>query len=279
VQSALPLASTAAPLMNGTAAAGSATAWSRGDHVHPSDTSRLALTGGILSGNLQVNGAGGIVSTGLSITGASGGIGAASITATGGMTSPGYTVTSSGVNLNANGLTVDGATWIALAWNSAFNFLNLAINGGNIGNLVYSPPNSAGTNYVTTLSSVPTDGYAYIIVPAFSTGTWLTFDITTSDRRIKSNLVPAGDALDRINAIPVYTGDQVNPTTRQYERHLDYTILAQEVEDVLPSAYRPPMPTPETGLASLSTLSLVTTLWRGVQQLSERLAALETARA
>ena len=37
-------ASTALPLMDGTAAAGSSTAWSRGDHVHPTDTSRYSAT-------------------------------------------------------------------------------------------------------------------------------------------------------------------------------------------------------------------------------------------
>jgi len=45
--------STTPPLMDGTAAAGTATAYARGDHVHPSDTSRLAVgatAGGDLSG-------------------------------------------------------------------------------------------------------------------------------------------------------------------------------------------------------------------------------------
>jgi hypothetical protein len=64
----VPVASTANPLMNGTATPGVATAWSRGDHVHPTDTSRAAasalasylpLVGGTLSGALtapQANG-------------------------------------------------------------------------------------------------------------------------------------------------------------------------------------------------------------------------------
>jgi hypothetical protein len=77
VMAALPVASTAAPLMNGTAAAGATTAWSRGDHVHPTDTSRYAasnpsnfqtaaqvtsslaaylpLSGGIITGGLNIN--------------------------------------------------------------------------------------------------------------------------------------------------------------------------------------------------------------------------------
>jgi hypothetical protein len=40
----VPIASTTTPLMDGTAAAGSAAAWSRGDHVHPVDTSRYAAS-------------------------------------------------------------------------------------------------------------------------------------------------------------------------------------------------------------------------------------------
>lgn len=46
-------ASDTAPAMDGTASAGSATTYSRGDHVHPSDTSRQAVitATGILKGN------------------------------------------------------------------------------------------------------------------------------------------------------------------------------------------------------------------------------------
>jgi Chaperone of endosialidase len=60
---AIPAASTLTPTMNGTATAGVATTWSRGDHVHPVDTSRAAqaslanylpLTGGNLTGALGV---------------------------------------------------------------------------------------------------------------------------------------------------------------------------------------------------------------------------------
>jgi hypothetical protein len=40
----VPVGSNAAPLMNGTAAAGTGAAWSRADHVHPTDTSRYAAS-------------------------------------------------------------------------------------------------------------------------------------------------------------------------------------------------------------------------------------------
>jgi hypothetical protein len=42
--------------MNGTAAAGSSTAYTRGDHRHPSDTAKLDTAGGIITGSLTVNG-------------------------------------------------------------------------------------------------------------------------------------------------------------------------------------------------------------------------------
>lgn len=43
--SALPSASSTAPKMNGAAAAGTEAAFARGDHVHPTDTTRLSATG------------------------------------------------------------------------------------------------------------------------------------------------------------------------------------------------------------------------------------------
>jgi hypothetical protein len=46
-----PPASAAPPLMDGTASAGAATAWSRGDHIHPFDTSRAPLASPAFTGN------------------------------------------------------------------------------------------------------------------------------------------------------------------------------------------------------------------------------------
>jgi Chaperone of endosialidase len=48
----VPLPATTTPLMNGPPSVGSLATFSRGDHVHPSDTTRLALTGGALTGPL-----------------------------------------------------------------------------------------------------------------------------------------------------------------------------------------------------------------------------------
>jgi Chaperone of endosialidase len=46
--------SDAAPTMNGVAAAGTSLQYARGDHVHPSDTTRIAKAGDAMAGNLHV---------------------------------------------------------------------------------------------------------------------------------------------------------------------------------------------------------------------------------
>lgn len=51
---AVPVASSTTPLMDGTGAVGTGTTWARADHVHPSDTSRLALAGGTMTGAIAM---------------------------------------------------------------------------------------------------------------------------------------------------------------------------------------------------------------------------------
>jgi hypothetical protein len=54
VTAALPVASSTTPAMNGTAAVGTGTTWARADHVHPSDTTRLPIAGGTMTGALTL---------------------------------------------------------------------------------------------------------------------------------------------------------------------------------------------------------------------------------
>ena len=56
VKDAIPGATSTTPKMDGTAAVGSETTWAKGDHVHPSDTSKLSLSGGTMSGNIAMGG-------------------------------------------------------------------------------------------------------------------------------------------------------------------------------------------------------------------------------
>jgi hypothetical protein len=55
VTAAVPLGSSTMPVMDGTATIGTLGTWAHADHVHSSDTSRLALAGGTLTGALVVN--------------------------------------------------------------------------------------------------------------------------------------------------------------------------------------------------------------------------------
>lgn len=50
-------AATEVPAMDGTAVVGTSVKYAREDHVHPSDTSKLSLTGGTMTGFLTLSGA------------------------------------------------------------------------------------------------------------------------------------------------------------------------------------------------------------------------------
>src|SRR5215467_13117060 len=52
ISAAVPVASGSLPAMDGAGNAGAATTWSRGDHVHPSDTTRVAKAGDTMTGPL-----------------------------------------------------------------------------------------------------------------------------------------------------------------------------------------------------------------------------------
>jgi hypothetical protein len=71
-------ASTTTPLVNGTAAVGTGTTWARSDHVHPSDTSRVAIAGGaaaVMTGSFTPASVAGIVGTITNDSAAAGSIG------------------------------------------------------------------------------------------------------------------------------------------------------------------------------------------------------------
>jgi hypothetical protein len=53
--SSVPVGASALPLMDGGATVGAGVKWAREDHVHPTDTTRLALAGGTMTGALILN--------------------------------------------------------------------------------------------------------------------------------------------------------------------------------------------------------------------------------
>ena len=85
------------------------------------------------------------------------------------------------------------------------------------------------------------------------------------------------DALAIIDRLKVWTADRFDRATNDHQQHLEFTLIADEVEKALPSAYIPPGPDLETGIAGLNPLPLIAALWRAVQQLSAKVEALEGA--
>lgn len=64
VDNTRPIPATTLPLMDGTASIGASFTWAMADHVHPSDTSKLSLAGGTMTGVLTVQGSNSLVLTG-----------------------------------------------------------------------------------------------------------------------------------------------------------------------------------------------------------------------
>jgi len=89
-----PQPGTALPLMNGTAAAGTSLLYSRQDHIHPTDTSRFAVTGGTITGSVNATGSIGANLPGGAIPG-----GAASVFGSF-LAAPANTGSGQGINLN-----------------------------------------------------------------------------------------------------------------------------------------------------------------------------------
>jgi hypothetical protein len=105
-----------------------------------------------------------------------------------------------------------------------------------------------------------------------------TFTISASDRRLKRNIEPAGDALGVVNALKVYACDMTIPG--ETPQHWDCALIADEVEVLIPRGYIAPPPPMARGsaetYAGIDTLPIVATLVRAVQQLTTRLTQLET---
>jgi hypothetical protein len=147
----------------------------------------------------------------------------------------------------------------------------VAANGGVLGYIVRSIAVEGSTYGVTLCQLEGSLTGAYFVADGAVTAAWST---APSDGRLKSNLgAPAKDALSLVNSVAVSQCDFLHPGAMGSGEHWDFTILADEVKAVLPYAYMAP---PENGFASLHPLHLITTLWRAVQQLTERVAALET---
>jgi hypothetical protein len=275
VTAVLP-ASTSTPLMNGAASPGAQAAWARGDHIHPVDTSRYAATNPSnfqTAAQVTASLANYLPLTGGTLTGV---LTATGLTSTGNLNvSNQCSVTNGGtigsVTLQGGQLLTGGATAWALSWNAnptGFGTMSVATDAAQ-GYMVRSVPTPDTTWGVTLLQLQSALTSMYVVGDNAVTAGWST---TASDGRLKANLAaPARDALALVNGVAVSQCDFRHPAAPGGE-HWDFTIVAQDIEAVLPYAY---MPAPQDGYSGLHPLHLITVLWKAVQQLSERLAALE----
>ena len=159
LSSAIPIASSTTPNMDGAATWGTGTTWARSDHVHPVDTSRLAASGGTISGSLVVGaptggamGTGTVNATGLYINGAA-------------VASP--TASSATPNMDGVGAAGSSVNWAHGDHTHPSDTSRLASGGGTLsGNLTLS-------GGITTLNNATSNwlnfGTIGVAVPALTT--------------------------------------------------------------------------------------------------------------
>lgn len=102
---------------------------------------------------------------------------------------------------------------------------------------------------------------------------------SSSDRRLKSNIGdPTVDAMTMVQSLKVHQADmrQPRPDGKVDQLHYDFCFIADEVEPLVPQAVCK-HPEPEKGYDILNPLHLVPVLWKAVQDLSAKVAALEAA--
>jgi len=115
-------------------------------------------------------------------------------------------------------------------------------------------------------------------VTAYSTGASVWWGATVnSDRRLKSAVVPCEfDALATLAALPMYSCDLKSPVNDELT-HWHCSLMADEVEQVLPEAHQPPPV--EGSYAGIHALPLLCAAIRAIQQLTARVATLEATAA
>ena len=255
-------ASTTNPLMNGTAGPGSSTAWSRGDHIHPVDTSRAAasalagylpLTGGTLTGNLN-----------------GGNIGGVTISASSSFAAPLYG-TGGNAAFSANGVQFQGQAAVAFAPITAtIPYITPYINGAVLSPLI----RTTGQSGYFLIPQIAVASSATSMAAWTDSASLFTWSVTqSSDRRLKRNIVRSSkDALAALQRLGVYEFDlDLIPEAQPPTQHWEWGVMADEVKEEIPLACYDD----EKGYAHLHELPLLTFLIRAVQQLADKLEALE----
>jgi hypothetical protein len=246
VTAVLPPSATT-PAMDGTASAGTVNAWSRGDHVHPTDTSRAAATalanylplaGGSLTGSLAVTGASPVLSVG------------------------GSTLTNSAGGLQIGGGNINVAT-IVIGPLGASDVYTTTANASGYWEMGYSP--------VGTVMQFNADGSAWNI-----SGSWNAL----SDPRVKTDVAPYADGLAAVLALePIvfrYNGEGGSPNDGEGTQRVG--LDASATRTALPLAVTSRsgvIQAAPTDILGIDTGPLLYALVNAVKTLAARVAALE----
>jgi hypothetical protein len=167
---------------------------------------------------------------------------------------------------------------VAFTYDASNIYFNAYVDGSEQGGLVLSPVAAGGLTQIGRMSL--NGGSAICTIWWDTSGTAASWAITFSDRRLKRNIVPSrGDALATIKRIPVYEADVTPPTPGAVSEHWEYAIIADEIAPLIPAAYIKAQDDGSPAHDIVRELPLIATLIRAVQQLTDRVAALETMRA
>ena len=257
VTTAFP-ASTTNPLMNGTAGPGSAAAWSRGDHIHPVDTSRAAqsslanylpLAGGTMTAGsgLSVGSAGIVTTGGITLNGANGLNVAGTCSFTGGIVvtnSTGGGVTMIQINGANPLLSAGGSRFWLLSSSSTAVWDNQAAGGGQAS---LNPDASFQINSATAYKggggtwTAPSDDRIKTVLGEYDKGLSEVLALRPVTFVYKGNDTPTADpsAADPDTRKPRYRGSAPFPGSPHFSMAKAGTefvgFVAQEVEAVFPA--------------------------------------------
>lgn len=196
------------------------------------------------------------------------------ITATGGLVAPNAAI-SSYITIpvgNAIGIRYNSANAIGFLWASPS--LNAYVDGTFYGTLVGSQ--NMGGVYGTPIyrMAMGSDGTLAVWATNGYSGIWSAN--ISSDRRLKTNIhAPTKDALAALDALNVYECDLQPPMPGSQKQHWDWSLMADELENVIPLSVIPPFG--ENGVATIRELPIIAALVAAVKQLLFRIEQLEAA--
>ena len=269
VMAAIAAPSTTTPSMDGTAAVGAGTTWARSDHVHPSDTSRLALTGGILSGALTVNAVTTLGPTNhQSMFDTHGSLLVSTATALPTTAAAGHVVSGAGVffgSLNAGASLGSNVFGDGTQWRYAAAGTGTAVQAiANAVSFLCFPTGAAGAQVSgATTGSLQFAGNGDLSISgSLSQG---------SDARGKRDIKAATDGLDQVRQLTPKRYHRVYPPGSDIEDREELGFVAQDVRDVSPVAVHED----DEERLSLELMPLIAMLTNAVKELDARLAALE----